>query len=62
MGISVYKSFAEASKHLPDARLELSHGGSQEVYVEHHTLGYVIAEFKIMDGIPVFQRYYDERK
>jgi hypothetical protein len=56
--VKVYKTFMEASSDLPNARLELSHGGEQEVFVEHHTLGYVIAEFKVINGEHVFQRYY----
>lgn len=57
--MKVYKTRLDAEKELHLARLELSHGGEQEVYVEHHQLGYLIAEFKIFDGIPKFQRYYN---
>lgn len=55
----VYKTMLEATKDLPAARMELSHGGSQEVFVEKHTLGYVIAEFKVINGVHTFQRYYN---
>lgn len=59
----VYKTFQEATADLGNAMADLSHGGKQEVYVEKHTLGFVIAEFKIMaDGVAVFQRYYDGGK
>ncbi len=62
MGIAVYTTLKEAEKHLGEARLELSHGGKQEVFIEHHALGWVISEFKCINDEYRFQRYYDDKK
>ncbi len=56
--VKSYRTYAEAERDLVNARLELSHGGLQEVFVEHHNGGFVIAEFKIINGEHIFQRYY----
>lgn len=55
----VYKTLEEAQKDLVNATLELSHGGKQEAFVEHYNAGYVIAEFKVIKGEHIFQRYYN---
>jgi hypothetical protein len=56
--VKVYTTLLDAEKDLIQAESQLSHGGKQLVAIEHHALGYVIAEFKLIKDSYVFQRYY----
>lgn len=57
--VKAYKTYEDATKDLVAAESQLGHGGKQEVIIEHYQGGFVIAEFKIINGEHIFQRYYN---